>query len=205
MSVFLDDGSRVSNCIHQGVGETLPLTEYRTAVFHHTNTPKWHETVKIVLDPAILLRAQIRFQFFHVSSTGNGKEQFATANFNLVSGTAGVIQRDDSYKVSLYKFEGSTASTSKKAAAPAVAAGLSPLQKELVVRTMLTSTCFEQHDQVSTIIHFRSSPDHAVNQALQIFLSAPPHPRTVLPFLPQFLDALFGIMERCVIFQFASL
>ena len=72
-------------------------------------------------------------------------------------------------------------------------------QKEILVRTQMSSTSFTQNEQVFMLLRLRSvQSEEELKQALHLIQFRPPEPKDVLPFLPDFLDALFTVLERFV-------
>ena len=55
------------NCIVAGAGEA-PVSEYRSVIYYHSNTPHWAETVKIVMPTTGFSDIHVKFFFRHCSS-----------------------------------------------------------------------------------------------------------------------------------------
>ena len=89
VAVVLDTGQVLNNCISMGVGEP-PVGQYHSTVYYHTNSPVWHETLKLEIPIEEFERAHLRFYFRHCSSqeTRDKHAIFAFAFLPLMSDAA---------------------------------------------------------------------------------------------------------------------
>lgn len=197
ISAWLEDGQQLRDCFMIGVGEEMRLlTDYVSTVFYHTNAPKWRETLKVVLTPEKTMRAHLRFLFVHCSSDGKDKadKKFAFAFLPLAK--RGMIVTNAEHVLPLFKYE----PIYENSRGPPIylnETAIPRFQKEIVVRTQMSSTTFTQHEQVFSLLRMRTlQTEEDIKQALHLVQFAPPPAKDVLPFLADFLDALFSILER---------
>lgn len=196
ITLWLDDGQQLLNCLSSGVGECSVVSELRSTVFYHSNNPKWRETFKVLISPERTLRAHIRFQFSHCSSENKDKadKKFSFAFLSLAR--KGMILGNAEHILPLFKFE----QIYENSRGPPVYlsdVAIPRIQKEVVVRTQMSSTSFTQHDQVFCLLRSRGQlSEEEIKQALHLVQFSPPPAKDVLPFLADFFDSLFSILER---------
>ncbi len=63
------NGDTIENCIATGSGDGGPITEHRTTVYYHSNTPQYNELLCLKLTPDQLAKCHLFFTFWHVSSS----------------------------------------------------------------------------------------------------------------------------------------
>jgi dedicator of cytokinesis protein 3 len=198
MGVFLDDGTQVKDCIFPGVGEKMnTMQESVSMVLYHTNTPRWRETVKVSLSPEKLLRAHLRFQFVHCSSDAKDKAEKKFCFSFLPLSRKGMIVANAEHILPLYKYDPNMETTGAAYLTSTDAANR--FQKEFVIKTQLSSTNFTQNEQVFLLLRWRTvKSDEDLKQALHLVQFSPPAAKDILPFLRDFFDSLFSILERYV-------
>jgi hypothetical protein len=175
-------GGIIKDCIVCGVGDNTITSEWRSFVFFHNHTPKWRDGFFVRLSPELMLQAHLKVSVHHLGHKGS-QEQIASAVFNFASGDAPVA--NGLHKLPLHKWE------SRRSSQPAQ----SIFRGELVVSTRLTTTHYSQHEHVRMIRKYRTFAESEINEALKAFLTSPPQPNDILPFLSEVLHALFNIEQ----------
>lgn len=198
-AVFLDDGSQVKECIFPGVGDEVhPVTEYVSMVFAHTNSPHWRETIKISLSPEKTLRAHLRLQFMHCSSDSKDKSEKKFCFAFLPLAKKGTIISSADHTLPLYKYE----QIMENGRGPPLYlsdATIPRFHKDCQIRIQMSSTSFTQNEQVYSLLRWKTiATDEEIKQALHLLQFTPPLAKDVLPFLPDFFDALLAILEKFV-------
>lgn len=89
IQVRTSDGSLVDNCISKGAGMPL-MTTYETVVYHHCQTPKYLETVRLDLPPEIISQCHVLF----VYRTCSSKEKPGAVSSSTVTGANAMNERD---------------------------------------------------------------------------------------------------------------
>lgn len=68
IQVRLDNGEFVENCINKSVAEHS-TSIYNSVVYYHTNNPKWNETVRLDLTPAVFEKSHVYITYRYVSAS----------------------------------------------------------------------------------------------------------------------------------------
>ena len=203
ITVHHEDGPQFKDCIYSGIGPNeLPVSEHVSMLFFHTNNPKWRETIKIVLPPEKFLRAHVRITFHHCSSVDNkdkGERKFCFAILPLARKSL-VVQNGD-HALPLYRYESTILENSTgRPVYLSESVAIPRFQKDVLVRTLLSSTSFTQNEHIHNILRAKNQQsEDEIKTALHLIQFSPPAAKDVLPFLGDFLDSLFFILERFVI------
>ncbi len=170
-------------------------------VFYHTNTPRWRETFRVSLSPEKMLRAHLRFQFVHCSSDSKDKSEKKFCYSFLPMCRKGMVLTSSEHVLPLYKYETTLDSSyGPPAYLSAADSGANRFQKDFTVRLQLSSTSFTQNEQVFLLLRWKMiKSDEELKQALHLIQFSPPAAKDILPFLRDFLDALFSVMEKSVL------
>ncbi|XP_066913124.1 dedicator of cytokinesis protein 3-like [Clytia hemisphaerica] len=211
LCVVSDKGQIFNDCMSIGSGGK-PMSEYRSYVLYHTNSPHWNERIKVCLPIEQFHKAHLRFTFSHCSRNEGkvkGERIFGFSFIKLLKAD-GTVTRDGPYELFIYKFDNSVdfmkvqsylrlpANKDELAVMESkgvVFAGPARNPKEcLSIRTYLCSTRLTQNTDIINFFQWRNLEEKDVVQALDAFLKV--SPEEIVKFLQDVFDALFKILSE---------
>nr|XP_014341950.1 PREDICTED: dedicator of cytokinesis protein 3-like [Latimeria chalumnae] len=104
--VLYADGEVLRDCISLGSGE-LSMSEYRSFVLYHNNSPRWGETIKLPIPIDRFRGSHLRFEFRHCSTKDKGEKKLFGFAFTPLMREDGTTMSDDIHELYVYKVSGS--------------------------------------------------------------------------------------------------
>lgn len=204
-------GQVFNDCIYIGSGDK-PVSEYRSYVLYHSNSPNWNETIKVSLPIEQFHTAHLRFTFSHCSRNEGkvkGERIFGFSFIKLLQNDGTVI-KDDTYSLFIYKLDNSInfasvqsylrlphnrSELTKQETTGVVFAGPHRNNKEsFTIRTLLCSTKLTQNSDIVHLLQWRKLKHEEILNALESLLKV--SPEEVIKFLQDVFDALFNILSE---------
>jgi dedicator of cytokinesis protein 3 len=211
MSAVSSKGQIFSDCIYVGCG-TEAVSEYRSYIFYHCNTPCWNETIRVSLPLEQFHQAHLRFTFNHCTRSegfkkGSKERTFGFSFLKLLQGDSTVI-KNTGYDLFVYKFDNNVnfRSVEKYLNSPShqlerdklgksVGTGPTRSTKEsLTIKTFLCSTKLTQNFCIVNLLRWRKKSDDEVLDSLEKLPIVPPE--EVVKFIQDVFDALFNILSE---------
>jgi len=202
-------GLTIDDCISYG-SNCDNVSSYKSCIFYHSNSPKWHESIKINVPLSEFDSAHIRIEFRHCSTKERDKK-FLGFSFLPLSDEDGTIIPDKSHDLYLYKcdsqlWEDESLNLSKYTSLPygpdarastnakqATQQSFTHSNREIVtVSTFLLSTKLTQNSHLLNLLKWRElfkrknkDFEEALRNALTI------KGDEIVKFLQDILDTLF--------------
>ncbi|KJE88818.1 hypothetical protein CAOG_00399 [Capsaspora owczarzaki ATCC 30864] len=209
ISVHLDGGEILRNCIAAGSGDPLINDEFQSVVFYHTNTPRWSETIRLHVPIDQFKRAHLKFYFRHMSSGETKDRSEKTFGFSwlpLVSLDHTTIA-DGPHVLDIYKHEKrhddariylkEDSHTNSTPSAPSNSADPNALAKSpketFTIRTLLCSTKLTQNSALLALLKWRDNEPEILNTLKRITFVGGDE---IVKFLQDIFDALFAILDK---------
>ena len=92
---------RFQKCISLG-GDEDEVDEYRSAIFYHTNQPRWNENIRLSIPMEKFKDTHIRLECRHCSATRGDRNLFAMAFMRLMK-EDGTTVEDSEHELFVYK------------------------------------------------------------------------------------------------------
>uniref|UniRef100_H3BC70 Dedicator of cytokinesis 3 n=1 Tax=Latimeria chalumnae TaxID=7897 RepID=H3BC70_LATCH len=102
--VLYADGEVLRDCISLGSGE-LSMSEYRSFVLYHNNSPRWGETIKLPIPIDRFRGSHLRFEFRHCSTKDKGEKKLFGFAFTPLMREDGTTMSDDIHELYVYKLD----------------------------------------------------------------------------------------------------
>ncbi|XP_064422203.1 dedicator of cytokinesis protein 3 isoform X2 [Latimeria chalumnae] len=204
--VLYADGEVLRDCISLGSGE-LSMSEYRSFVLYHNNSPRWGETIKLPIPIDRFRGSHLRFEFRHCSTKDKGEKKLFGFAFTPLMREDGTTMSDDIHELYVYKCDENSTFNNH-----ALYLGLPCCKEDLNncpnipsslifqrstkesfwISTQLSSTKLTQNVDLLALLKWKAHPDRVMD-----ILSRLRHVsgEEIVKFLQDILDTLFAILD----------
>jgi hypothetical protein len=195
--VMTNSGQIVENCITRGIGYSCaPVSEYRSAVLYHNNSPNFIETVRLVIPHDMFERCHVFFTFWHVSTSSDKSKAFAFGCLPLTNEQGVCIPDTESLTIGTFapfdKME--QPAHGKNFYLNPRDSKLEPRKETFTVGAKLCSTQRTQNADLHALFAWKSQPDHnALKMILKKYTLIPGS--ELVRFLRETFDCLLAILD----------
>ncbi|KAL6044687.1 Dedicator of cytokinesis protein 3, partial [Balamuthia mandrillaris] len=191
MSIRDSKGNILPDGICRGAGDP-PASTYQSIVFYHTNTPKWDETVPILIPPTDITNYHLYFEIRHCS-TKNSKKERSTFAFTFIRLTDefGTVLADGEHVLPTFKpMKGDAPPTLYLTDSSKVQQRKGEMLK---VNTLLCSTQISQNAGMLGLLNWNSHRHELANILNRFtFVSQ----TELMKFLPDIFEAMLAIWTQ---------
>ncbi|GMH67394.1 hypothetical protein TL16_g04668 [Triparma laevis f. inornata] len=208
ITCMMDSGQPVE-CLLRGNGpQGMPSETYRSTVYYHTNSPPFHETVKLIIpDGEKFERCHLLFTFYHCSGS-KPRAPFGFSFLELADRKNGAALKDGECVLPSYKMLDSMTKGSMivpkylqpnaKLTVRNFRTGLSKQDEVLRVKTTMCSTKKTQNGVLHDLINWKSLEPNDLSLVLESCLGKTPGVNSlthdeIFKFLREIMDALCAI------------
>ncbi|XP_051933125.1 dedicator of cytokinesis protein 3-like isoform X3 [Hippocampus zosterae] len=203
VSLLCADGEVVQDCISAGCGEPN-VTEHRSLVLYHNNSPRWSEAIKLPVPVDRFRGCHLRFEFRHCSTKDKGDKKLFGFSFTPLMRDDGTTLSDQSHELFVYKCdENSTlCNPGLYLSLPCCKDHLSPglpsmafqrsTRETFWISTQLSSTKLTQNVDLLALLKWKAHPDRVGDILGRLrHVSG----EEIVKFLQDILDTLFSILD----------
>ncbi|XP_051550346.1 dedicator of cytokinesis protein 3-like isoform X6 [Myxocyprinus asiaticus] len=207
MYVLYADGEILKECISLGSGE-YNISEYRSFVLYHNNSPRWSEVVKLPIPIDRFRGSHLRFEFRHCSTKDKGEKKLFGFAFTPLMREDGTTLSDESHELYVYKCDENTTFSNHALylglpcckddfnGCPNIPSSLifqRSTKENLWISTQLSSTKLTQNVDLLALLKWKAHPDRVMD-----ILGRLRHVcgEEIVKFLQDILDTLFSILDE---------
>ncbi|XP_077433712.1 dedicator of cytokinesis protein 3-like isoform X3 [Vanacampus margaritifer] len=197
------DGEQVQDCISAACGEPN-VTEHRSLVLYHNNSPRWGEAIKIPVPVDRFRGCHLRFEFRHCSTKDKGDKKLFGFSFTPLMRDDGTTLSDQNHELFVYKCDESSGLRSpalylglpcckdhSSPAGPGVAFQRS-LRETFWISSQLSSTKLTQNVDLLALLKWKTHPERVGDILGRLrHVSG----EEIVKFLQDILDTLFSILD----------
>ncbi|KAH9508032.1 Dedicator of cytokinesis protein 3 [Bulinus truncatus] len=204
VSVYNQNYEIIKDCILQANGDQM-CSSYFSYVLYHSNTPKWHETVRLSIPIDKFNGAHIRIELCHCSNRDKAEKKMYGFAFLPLTVNGTVAREDGKHDLCIYKCDDAAKIRNylrlpyvkeENFDSKSVSNDHSPYQcsvKEcLSVGTFLCSSKFAQKTELLNVLQWRSNPTK-IPQNLDNLIKL--KGQELVRYLQDVLDALFDMLS----------
>uniref|UniRef100_A0A3Q2XU00 Dedicator of cytokinesis 3 n=1 Tax=Hippocampus comes TaxID=109280 RepID=A0A3Q2XU00_HIPCM len=204
--VLYADGDTLKDCISLGSGEPN-MTDYRSFVLYHNNSPRWSEMVKLPIPIDRFRGSHLRFEFRHCSTKDKGEKKLFGFAFTPLMREDGTTLSDESHELYVYKCDESATFSNQGLylslpcckedfnSCPNLPANL-PFQRSpketFWVSTILCSTKLTQNVDLLALLNWKTHPDRVLDILGRLRQISG---EELVKFLRDLLDTLFCLLD----------
>ncbi|XP_048110330.1 dedicator of cytokinesis protein 3 isoform X2 [Alosa alosa] len=206
MYVLYADGEVLKDCISLGTGEVC-ITEYRSFVLYHNNSPRWSEILKLPIPIDRFRDSHLRFEFRHCSTKDKGEKKLFGFAFTPLMREDGTTLTDESHELYVYKCDDNTTFSNHALylglpcckddfnGCPNIPSSVifqRSIKETLWISTQLSSTKLTQNVDLLALLKWKAHTDHVMD-----ILGRLRHVNgeEIVKFLQDILDTLFSILD----------
>ncbi|KAG5279466.1 hypothetical protein AALO_G00078090 [Alosa alosa] len=205
--VLYADGEVLKDCLSVGCGEAS-ISEHRSFVLYHNNSPRWSETLKLSIPLERFRGSHLRFEFRHCSTKDKGEKKLFGFSFTPLMREDGTTLSDETHELYVYKCDENTTFTNQGLylSMPCCRADLSscptipasfPFQRSskenLYINTLLASTKLTQNVDLLTLLKWKAHPERVLDVLGRLRLI---NGEEIVKFLQDILDTLFSLLDE---------
>ncbi|XP_071804886.1 dedicator of cytokinesis protein 3-like isoform X1 [Asterias amurensis] len=202
----IDGNNKKMKCISLG-GDEDEVDEYRSAIFYHTNQPRWNENIRLSIPMEKFKDTHIRLECRHCSATRGDRNLFAMAFMRLMK-EDGTTVEDSEHELFVYKcaenqdFENPLylnlpSCTQEMVTRSSPAFGNNVFSRNMretfFIRTIICSTKLAQNVLLLDLLKWRAHPDN-LKETLHHLTKV--GGQEIVRVLQDILDALFNILDE---------
>ncbi|XP_066526496.1 dedicator of cytokinesis protein 3 isoform X4 [Hoplias malabaricus] len=204
--VLYADGEVLKDCISLGSGEPH-ISEHRSFVLYHNNSPRWSEMVKLPIPIDRFRGSHLRFEFRHCSTKDKGEKKLFGFAFTPLMREDGTTLSDESHELYVYKCDENTTFSNHALylglpcckddfnGCPNIPSSLifqRSTKETLWISTQLSSTKLTQNVDLLALLKWKAHPDRVMDILGRLrHVSG----EEIVKFLQDILDTLFSILD----------
>nr|XP_029505766.1 dedicator of cytokinesis protein 3-like [Oncorhynchus nerka] len=194
------------DCISLGSGEPH-ISEHRSFVLYHNNSPRWSEVIKLPIPIDRFRGSHLRFEFRHCSTKDKAEKKLFGFAFTPLMREDGTTLSDESHELYVYKCD-ENATFSNHAlylglpcckedfnGCPNIPSSLifqRSTKETLWISTQLSSTKLTQNVDLLALLKWKAHPDRVMDILGRLrHVSG----EEIVKFLQDILDTLFSILD----------
>lgn len=204
VSIVDSSGKLMSDCLCSASGIESAITQYRSLILYHNNSPAWNETIRLNLPLEKYSTCHVRFEFRHCSTREKCEPKLFAFSFARLMEPSGAAIADGNHELYVYKCEEPSklnkptylilkSSAFDDQGVLDQTATFHRTSKEcMYVKSLLISTKLTQNSDILSILQWKTHPER-IKESLARVLKL--RDEELIKFLQDVLDALFAIFS----------